>query len=567
MDVIGQVVSLKRAGGNYKGLCPFHNEKTPSFVVSDTKQIFSCFGCNAAGDVLGFVEKYYNLDFPGAIEKLAADNGIEIEETHYKSSNKEELYEINREAARFFYKNFWNNNNPAFEYMSKRGINHDVLKKFGIGYADGEWKSLVEHFVSLGTDIKLLISLGLVAESKGSQYDKFRDRVIFPIINAAGKVIGFGGRAIAGGEPKYLNSPESSIFLKKNNLFGLNLTRQEISKENCGILVEGYMDVISLYQGGIRNVAASLGTALTASQAKLLKRLTQNAVLAYDADEAGKMAALRGGEILYNEGLKAKIIKIPSGKDPDDYITEHGKLKFLELAGKAVHYVSYKIEQIKANHEISETDGRLEFIKEAVSFLRSLSPATAEAYIKIIAKETGISESAIMMEYNNKKGKTLERPVVRESLQDSNQAQKLPDELERNLIKLAISSKGYFDKIERLKDVFNSKCGYEIYIAIKENYSNEKEFDIRKLIDSLDESCVKIFEDILENVLFSGKEEQAFEGCVKSIEINDLTRRYDEIAIKLSMADEVENAQQIEALTMELIEVQREMQEKKGRSN
>jgi len=294
VDIVGRVVPLKRTGANHKGLCPFHNEKTPSFVVSEAKQRFTCFGCGATGDTIEFIQKYYNLEFSEAVEKLAAECGVVIETDFKKSEKKDLQYQINREAATYFYKAFREKANPAATYMQKRGITPEVLNLFGIGYADGEWDSLYQHLKSKGYDEDKLLDLGLISESKGKYYDKFRSRVIFPIISTGGKVIGFGGRSLGDDMPKYLNSQESSVFQKKNNLYALNLTKQEIGKSGYGILVEGYMDVISLYQYGVRNVAASLGTALTENQARLLKRYTGQVVLSYDADEAGKTPRCEG---------------------------------------------------------------------------------------------------------------------------------------------------------------------------------------------------------------------------------------------------------------------------------
>ena len=563
VDVIGQVVSLQKAGNHFKGLCPFHSEKTPSFVVSETKQNFYCFGCNASGDVLTFMERYYSLDFRETIEKLAEQLGIEVSGQSYGSSGKDELYEINRLAARFFYKSFLAPENPGLAYMLGRGIEQGILRKFGIGYADAAWDSLLNHFKNAGVDNKMLIHLGLVTESKGKLYDKFRDRVMFPIINTSGKVIGFGGRAIGDAEPKYLNSPESAVFLKKNNLFGLNLTRQDIGKMNAAILVEGYMDVISLYQHGVRNVSASLGTALTENQAKLLKRYTPNAILSYDADAAGKAAALRGIEILKSEGLKVKVLTVPSGKDPDDYVRQHGKQEFLNLAEKAAPYADYKLDVMQKKYDMSKPEGKVDFIKEAVAFLKTLGPVEAEMYIKVIAKNTKISEGAITLEYNEK---SSEQAKARGGLlkQSSMPGEgKLPGVLERSLIKLMLASKAYFQKIKAYEHAFTSRLGSEILMAVERDYNEADELDIKKVADSLDENGVIILNDIIENVFFAGKEEQILADCIEKIERNDLINKEKDIVLKLSMADEVENIEQINKLARELLEVQKEIQNKK----
>ncbi|MCL1810317.1 MAG: toprim domain-containing protein, partial [Clostridiales bacterium] len=398
----------------------------------------------------------------------------------------------------------------------------------------------------------------------GKIYDKFRDRVIFPIINSSGKVIGFGGRALGDADPKYLNSPESAVFLKKNNLFGLNLTRQEIGKENRAILVEGYMDVISLYQYGVRNVSATLGTALTENQAKLLKRYTPNVTLSYDADAAGRAAALRGIDILRGEGLKVKVLTVPSGKDPDDFVKQHGKQEFLELASKAAAYADYKLDAIQKKHDVSLPEGKVDFIKEAVAFLKTLSPVEAEMYIKVIAKNTKISESAITLEYNVRDGGQVQKRRDYQSAGSTGDKGRPPDVLERNLIKLALSSKDFFEKIKPLQHAFSSRQGQEIFSAVDGAFTGDGEADIKKIADSLDEGCAAVLGDIMENVFFAGKEEQVFADCVKKIQTSDLQRKEKEIVLKLSMADEVENMKQIEELTRELLEIQREIQKKKN---
>ncbi|MFR7991313.1 MAG: DNA primase, partial [Anaerovoracaceae bacterium] len=358
IDIVGRCVPLKRAGSNYKGVCPFHSEKTPSFVVSEQKQIFTCFGCGASGDVIEFVQRYYNLDFNEAIEKIAGEYGITLEKNAY-NDRREIYYKVNKMAAGFFYRAFTERANKGYAYMKRRGISPAVLKKFGIGYADEQWDSLFRYLQSQGVDKKIILELGLASESRGKCYDKFRDRVIFPIINTAGKVIGFGGRAIDGRDnPKYLNSPESRIFQKKNNLYGLNISRQSAGKAGYIILVEGYMDVIALYQSGVENVAASLGTALTENQAKLIKRYTKDVVLSYDADGAGRAAALRGIEILKSEDCKVKVLHVDDGKDPDEYIKKNGKEAFLQLVQGALPYADYKLESAKTGFDLNSDEGK-----------------------------------------------------------------------------------------------------------------------------------------------------------------------------------------------------------------
>ena len=399
VDVIGRCVPLKRAGNNYKGVCPFHNEKTPSFVVSEQKQIFTCFGCGATGDVIEFVKRFYNLEFSEAVEKLANEYGITLEKKA-KDDNRDVYYQVNRMAANFFYKAFTETANKGYPYMKNRGISPAILKKFGIGYADEKWDSLYQYLLSQGVDTKIMVELGLVSESKGKYYDKFRNRVMFPIINTSGKVIGFGGRAIHPDDnPKYLNSPESKIFQKKNNLYGLNISRQSVGKDGYIILVEGYMDVIALYQAGVTNVAASLGTALTENQARLIKRYTKNVVLSYDADGAGRAAALRGLDILKAEECKVRVLHVTDGKDPDEYIKAFGKDAFARLLDQSENQVDYRLDQIRKKFNLEDDVQRVSFLQEAAQLIASLnSPVEREIYGGHAAQTAGISAEAMAQE-------------------------------------------------------------------------------------------------------------------------------------------------------------------------
>lgn len=558
VDVIGQVIPLKKTGSNHKGVCPFHNEKTPSFVVSETKQIYTCFGCGATGDAIEFVEKYYNLEFKEAIEKIAGQYGIEIKSTSPSDGKREELYEINREAATFFYKAFIKGNNTGYNYMKKRGIDISTLKKFGVGYADSEWDSLYNHFKDKGTEVKLLIELGLVSESKGKYFDKYRNRIMFPIINTRGKIIGFGGRAIGDDSPKYLNSPESKVFMKKNNLYGINLTRQEIDTEDYAILVEGYMDVISLYESGIRNVCASLGTALTENQAKLLKRYTNNIVLSYDADAAGQTASLRGMDILYKENCKVKVLQVSDGKDPDEFVRKKGKEAFIRLVKEALPYADYKLHLLKNKYDINTTEGSIDLLKESAKILKELTPIEAEAYIKKLAKDTKISESAIRFEVNGLNKEPVPQRIHYENETENNGKELLPiDMTEKNIIKILLLKSSYINKVKSIENPFLSESGKKIFEMIVSITKDIEEVDIRKLQDSLEERERNILSDIMENIHLAGKEEIIFNDCVHNINNRIVIRRERDLIFRLSMADEEENIEKINEITKELMELQK----------
>ncbi|MDD6191032.1 MAG: DNA primase [Firmicutes bacterium] len=562
VDVVGRVVPLKKAGSNYKGVCPFHNEKTPSFVVSETKQIFTCFGCGATGDVIGFVEKYYNVDFKGAVEMLAREYGIDISQSFGSRADKEEYYEINRMAARFFYKALREKSNPGYTYMAGRGLTNETLNKFGIGYADEQWHSLTDYLTSQGFAVEKLAELGLVSSSKGRYYDKFRGRVIFPILNTSGKVIGFGGRIIGDGEPKYLNSPESPVFRKKNNLYGLNLAKDTVNRDDSIVLVEGYMDVISLSQSGIRNVAASLGTALTENQARLIRRYTKNVILSYDADSAGQNAADRGLDILYAEGLNSKVLKVTDGKDPDEFIKKNGKAAFKELMDNAVPYGDFKLSHIKKKYDLSKDDSRIAYASEVVGELRKMKPVEADIYFGKLAEITGISEGAIRSEYNSEND-MMSRRYVPES--ERNREGK-PDPVERNLIRLMMYDSEYTDLPDDVREyAFRSSQGKAIYEAVRETVNNGEEIEPAEIYEILENETGELLKEILEGVPPGDKGKKIFDECIDFIRVRMLKEEDAMITVKLSMADEETDNEELKRLMSRQMEIQKMIQGRGGK--
>ena len=554
VDVIGRVVNLKKAGINYKGLCPFHSEKTPSFVVSETKQRYTCFGCNKHGDVISFMQEYYNMDFMQALEKLADEVGLEVKRVSRPGGEKkDELYEINRQAARFFYKALREKPNPGLPYMRDRGLDDETLRVFGIGWADGEWDSLRKYLNNLGYSDEKLKLVGLVSESNGKVFDKFRERVIFPIQNTSGKVIGFGGRAMGDAMPKYLNSQETPVFKKKNNLYGLNITRNEINKEDSAILVEGYMDVISLYQAGVRNVSASLGTALTDSQARMLKRYTRNIILSYDADEAGINAALRGMDILKNEGLKVHILKVTDGKDPDEFIKKRGKEAYLELARNAVPFAEFKLDNAMKNHDLSTVEGRIDYLKDAAVILSELSPVEGDMYIKKLARENDISEGAIRAEIDRHSRKSERKP------REDSQVRIPMTNVEKTLIKVILTDASYLDRDVNYNKLFKTPSSAGILSAIKQVREAGEEIDINKLEDIIDEEDVRSLEEIRRDIKLAGHTEEIFAECVRKIERQELKARESELIATIEMADSVGGAEKMGELMKELSDIQRKL--------
>ena len=563
VDVIGRVVPLKRAGANYKGVCPFHNEKTPSFVVSEQKQIFTCFGCGATGDVIEFTKRYYNLDFPEAVGKLAKEHGIEIKIGGSGNQEREKYYEINKEAARFFYRAFTEGKNPGYSYMKKRGIEDAILKKFGIGYADESWDSLYQYFKNKGVEEKVLLELGLISEKNGKYYDKFRNRVIFPIINTSGKVIGFGGRAIGDAMPKYLNSPENMVFQKKNNIYALNISKQDVGKEGYAILVEGYMDVISLYQHGVRNVGASLGTALTENQARLLKRYTRNVVLSYDADTAGRNAALRGIDVLGSEDIKVKVLHVTDGKDPDEFIKKNGKGAFLKLVDSALSMTDYKLNAAKNGLDLKTEDGKIDYMKRASDILRKLSPVEADIYIKKLAGELKIAEGAIKLEIlgNNNTAPTV---AARRRHEEEESRRELSG-MEATVLKVLIINPCFAEKLLECDGIIESELGRKILNLMFELYGLRGGFDISDITDSLDPVESQAFTSAMDGIIVAGNEEQVFDECIRTWRLGNAVKKEQELIDRLALADEETGSDSIKELTEELMKVQREINSFGGR--
>lgn len=411
VDVISEYMTLKKSGTNYKCLCPFHSEKSPSFSVSSVKQIFNCFGCGVGGNVISFIQRMERLEFVEAVKFLADRAGIEIDDSKSEQElNKlnlyKSLYKLNQETARFFYTNL-NKAAAPMSYLLGRGLNESTIKSFGLGFAPDAWSSLLYHFKQKGYSEELMIRAGLITKSEKSRgyYDKFRNRVMFPIIDLKGNVIAFGGRVMDDSKPKYLNSPETPIFNKGENIYGLNFVKKQQNIENI-IVVEGYMDAISLHQYGVTNAVASLGTAFTENQAKLLKRFSNEIIIAYDSDIAGQAATLKGLAILEKEGCTVKVLTIPSGKDPDEFIRKEGANAFKERIMKSISLIEYKIENAKKGLNIENIQDRIKFTKEFSMLLKNIeSNVEIEAYIKKYSNTMRVSEEAIYAELNRLKEK------------------------------------------------------------------------------------------------------------------------------------------------------------------
>lgn len=405
VDVISQYVTLKKAGRNLLGLCPFHKEKTPSFTVSQEKQIFYCFGCGEGGNAISFLMKVSQMSYPEALRHLAAKTGVIIPEKAISREEKakvgirEQIYRLNEQAATRFTGNLFSTaGNGARSYLKKRGIQEEAVRTFRLGFSLDNWRHLHDYLSREKAPLKIAEQAGLlIAKDGGGFYDRFRGRLIFPIEDASGRIIAFGGRVIAEGEPKYINSPESPVYIKGRNLYGLFRTREDIRKAGYAILVEGYFDLIALWNAGVRNVIASLGTALTKDQVDLIRRHTGQIAAIFDPDEAGKKALARSLELFLAGNVKARAVILPDGHDPDDYIRKFGKESFEALVKNSASMVDYYIDNIIGYERGLERDR--EILRDAVSFIVNINDRKERGlFIKRVSERLGIEQYVLQSE-------------------------------------------------------------------------------------------------------------------------------------------------------------------------
>lgn len=401
-EVVGQYVQLRRRGRTLSGLCPFHNEKTPSFVVYPDTQSFYCFGCGAAGDVINFVRKYNNLGYVESVKQLAARVGMPLpEEEDREARARQRLLEINRSAARYFYEQLNARTPEAAQarryWKEKRGLSDAAIRRFGLGYAPEDFGGLLHYLRRRGFSEGELEHSGLVKRSaKGNLYDIFRHRVMVPIIDVRGSIIAFGGRVLDDSKPKYINSPETMVYHKSRTLFALNIAKKSPHKRY--ILCEGYMDVISMHEAGFDTAVCACGTALTAEQVRLLSEYADEVVLSYDSDEAGQKATERSLGLFANSPVKVSVLSYQGAKDPDEFIKKYGRERFEMLLNGTANPTEFQLKKARAKYDLRSDDGRLSYIREAIDILtaRGVTPTARDVYAGRLAEETGVSKQAVL---------------------------------------------------------------------------------------------------------------------------------------------------------------------------
>ena len=566
VDVISQYVHLKRSGRNYFGLCPFHNEKSPSFSVSPDKQIFHCFGCGVGGNVFSFLSKIENISFIEAVQNLAARANITLPTLEGNNdSEKEELkakvYKVNEFTAEFYHQNLYKPEaKPGQEYVKKRKLSNETLKAYKIGFS-GKHDELYKALKQQGFEDKEILESGLVNKNENGKYiDRYRNRLMFPICDIRGRVIAFGGRVLDDSKPKYINSPENVVYSKGRHLFGLNVAKKSDLKKI--LIVEGYMDVISLHQRGITNVVGALGTALTQNQGWLLRRNSEQVILGFDSDGAGQTAILRSIEILQNMGCDMRILQMEGAKDPDEYIIKYGNARFQALMDKAISLIEYKVKILKKDLNLENTSDKIKFLNEISKLISSVeNNMEREVYIENIAKTYNISKEAIYAQVNKLKysnvnnEKVLEktRVVTKIKKEVSNVSEKIKKREDTILSLLLDENYNVFEiikqnvKAEDFKYEIDKKIAIKLYEEFEKGNSN-----INSIIDKLSEEEQNHVTAILAEDYGIENTEKAIDDVLKNYEKEKLNERKKEI---IKLRGENLSKEEQESLLKELNEI------------
>ena len=567
VDVISQYVRLKRSGRNFFGLCPFHNEKSPSFSVSPDKQIFHCFGCGVGGNVFTFLMKIEGISFFEAIQMLAERANIVLPTLENNSdSAKEELkakvYKVNQFTADFYHKNLYlPTAKIAQEYVKKRKLSNETLKSFQIGFS-GKFDELYRELKKQGFQEREILESGLVNKNERGQYiDRYRNRLMFPICDVRGRVIAFGGRVLDDSKPKYINSPENIVYSKGRNLFGLNVAKKGELKKI--LIVEGYMDVISLHQRRITNVVAPLGTALTEQQGWLLRKNAEQIILSFDSDEAGLTAKMRALEILQNMGCDIRILQMEGAKDPDEFIIKFGNARFLNLVDKALSVVEFKVKLLKRNLNLENVNDKIKFLNEIAKIISKIdNTMEREVYIEKIAKEYEISKEAIYAEvnkltYSNKKDEKVlnkQKPILVHRKNEEPEVSEAVKRRENTILSILLTGNENLYQIikqnitiEDFKHTLNKEIAKKLYEELEKGNSN-----INSILDNMTEEEQNHITEIMSTDYEIEDMEKAIDDIMQSYQKDKLNERKLEI---LGLLDTVVETTEKKNLEKELSDI------------
>ena len=568
VELISGYIPLKRVGRSYKALCPFHHEKTPSFIVNPDKQIFHCFGCSAGGNAFGFLMQHERLEFPEAIEALAKRTGVIIHEAsaaERKTQNlSEQLYKINEAAAHFYSDQLHApEGEPALKYLLKRGLTKETIQRFKIGYAQDKWDGLLNYLRSKGFGLGLIEKSGLIiAKDNGGYYDRFRKRILIPIHDTKGRTVAFGARVLDNSLPKYINSPETPVYSKSKVLFGLDLNNEEIRLKDLAVIVEGYFDLIFPYQAGVKNITASCGTALTQEQIRLLKRYSRNVVLVYDSDNAGQMATLRSIDTLIEEGLNVMAARLPEGYDPDSFARRFGPEGFQKLITEAKDIFDYKLEFLKLKYAPLTIPNKSRAASEMLSLISKFNNTVAKsAYIKKLAEELSLDENSLLLELKKTGNENNRIPHKEENLPPP----KTPvttNAPERMIVRLILEEQ---ELIEQIKEKlapgdFQDKNISQIITKMFDLFCSGKKINTNSLINHFTGSHLsKIILEIstCEWPAVSGTQ-RIIDDCVRRIKESKRKLKQQELCRQLKLAQGPGNELKLNDLLIEFQSLSRE---------
>jgi len=549
VELISSYIPLKRAGRNFKANCPYHNEKTPSFIVSPEKQIYHCFGCNEGGNAISFLMKYEHLDFKEALETLAKRVGVTIDfqdgESDKEKTYVNELYRINELACDFYHNYLFKKASPELiKYIQSRGIKQETLRNFKIGLAPDQWDCLLNYLRDKSINIKLIEKAGLIIpKDNGGFYDRFRNRLIIPIFDIKNRVIAFGARILEEGTPKYINSPETQIYIKGKNLFGLNLAKDVIREKDFCLIVEGYFDVITPIQNSFSNIVASSGTALTPEQIRLLKRYTKNVVVVYDADKAGQLATLRSLDLFIDEEMFVRVVNLPKGYDPDSLVRKAGVEKFNDLVDKSLDVFDYKLNLLKSMYDVKKVNDKTKIAVEMLSMIKRIKNDILKSeYIKLLSERISISENSLLKELNKIKvtpsQTTYNSPVIDKQIDPAY------PKVEKMLIKLILEDAQIIKSLKDRKPPFYLQDKrlqkiLELSFQLYESYQDIKPNQIINYLD--DKECSRLISELSseETLVFETNDrENIIKDCLKQIESNNAKLKCQNLQIQIRSAEE-----------------------------
>ncbi len=500
LDVVSPYVKLKKSGNSYIGLCPFHSEKTPSFSVSEQKNIYHCFGCGEGGTAINFIMKMENVSFTEALENLAEranvvlpkTNNFDFEKNQAIKDTKETIYKMNEDAAKFFYEQLKTpDGKVAVDYIKKRQLSRECVRHYWIGFAPNSWDKLFNYLKELGYIESDILKSGLISQNENNKfYDKFRNRLMFPIFNVNNRIIGFGGRVLDDSKPKYLNSPETLVFNKSKNLFSLNIAKA--SRKNEVVLVEGYMDVIALAKSGFTNAVATLGTALTSDQARILKKYFKEIILCYDSDEAGQNAIKRAITVLREFDVKISVISLGDKKDPDEFIKAYGKDRFSDVLNRRKADIVYLMDIFGEKYDLSVGKDKVDYVKDLMEYLNLITNSVElDVYVNMLSKQIGVSTQALYMQLNKTAviGQRQNIGVDNHIPGNAKTTGTKFKSTQQMLLSVLIYNKDvYLDKMNDLsEDMFDGLC-QKVYRKLCDIHTSEKPFDVNSFINGFDET-------------------------------------------------------------------------------